>query len=366
MQATNQMNPAHLWLRDETKPFERRTALTPDHAAILAGAGFKVTVEHSVQRCFADADYLAAGADMQPAGSWTGAPREAIILGIKELPEAPAALIHRHILFAHAYKGQAGWESTIRRFKAGGGTLLDLEFLVDEHGRRAAAFGRWAGFAGAALAVDIWAHQQVHGDMPFPAVRMVRDETELLEGLRERLRAATRRNRTLPRAIIIGARGRCGSGALDLFTKLDFPLEGLTLWDMDETARGGPFMKILEHDIFVNCVLVQGGMKPFLDRETLRLPRKLSVISDVSCDPSSPHNPIPVYDRITTFADPVVRLDAENLLDLSAIDHLPSLLPRESSEDFGGQLLPHLLDLATESPVWDRARELYKTFEAKV
>jgi saccharopine dehydrogenase (NAD+, L-lysine-forming) len=360
------MTKPHLWLRDETKPHERRTALTPNHAKILLDAGFKVTVEHSTLRCFADADYIAIGAEMQPAGSWTDAPQEAIIMGIKELPDEPAALIHRHIFFAHAYKGQAGWESTIRRFKDGGGSLLDLEFLVDDRGRRVAAFGRWAGFSGAALAVDIWAHQQVHGTAAFPAVRMVRDETELLAGLRERLQTASKAKGRAPRAIIIGAGGRCGSGALDLFRKLDVPLENLTLWDMAETAKGGPFAEILEHDIFVNCVLVEGGMKPFLDGETLLLSRKLSVVSDVSCDPFSPYNPIPIYDRITTFSDPVIRLDAGNLLDLTAIDHLPSLLPRESSEDFGEQLLPHLLALGSDSPVWSRARDLYQSFEAKI
>lgn len=355
----------HLWLRDETKPFERRTALTPRYAKVLVDAGFKVTVEHSTVRCFADADYAAIGADMQPAGSWISAPREAIILGIKELPDAPSTLVHRHVFFAHAYKGQTGWETTIRRFKDGGGLLLDLEFLVDDQGRRVAAFGRWAGFSGAALGVDIWAHQQVHGSTAFPAVRMVRDEAELLAGLRERLSAAMETSVRPPRAIIIGARGRCGSGAVDLFRKLDVPLESLTLWDLAETAKGGPFVEILGHDIFVNCVLVQGGMRPFLNRETLRMPRTLSVISDVSCDPSSPNNPIPVYDRVTTFADPVIRLDAEKLLDLTAIDHLPSLLPRESSEDFSGQLLPHLLTLGSEAPVWIRARDLFKSFEAK-
>jgi saccharopine dehydrogenase (NAD+, L-lysine-forming) len=46
-----------------------------------------------------------------------------------------------------------------------------------------------------------------------------------------------------------------------------------------------------------------------------------------------------------------------------AIDHLPSLLPLESSEDYGSQLLKHLLDLADESdPVWQGALDV---FEAK-
>jgi len=356
----------HIWLRDETKPFERRTALTPMVASKLIDAGFAVSVEKSSTRCFPDDEYISIGATMEPTGSWVNAPRHCFILGIKELPEDETPLIHQHIFFAHAYKGQKGWEKIIGRFKRGGGILLDLEFLVDEFGRRVAAFGRWAGFAGAALAVDIWAHQQLHGSTPFPEVKLVKNEAELLDSLRSRLLVAVQRTTHFPRAIVIGSQGRCGTGAADLFRKLQFPASNFSLWDLSETAKGGPFNEILEHDIFVNCVLVQGDMKPFLTRDMLEQSRRLRVISDVSCDPTSPRNPIPIYDSVTTFSDPVIRLDTANLLDLTAIDHLPSLLPCESSQDFGGQIIPHLLTLGTRNPVWTRAQQLYESMEAKL
>ena len=41
------------------------------------------------------------------------APRHCIILGIKELPEEDTPLVHQHIFFAHAYKGQKGWKETL-------------------------------------------------------------------------------------------------------------------------------------------------------------------------------------------------------------------------------------------------------------
>jgi len=41
----------------------------------------------------------------------------------------------------------------------GGGTLWDLEFLVDEKGRRVAAFGKSAGAVGMALGFWTWAGQ---------------------------------------------------------------------------------------------------------------------------------------------------------------------------------------------------------------
>jgi saccharopine dehydrogenase (NAD+, L-lysine forming) len=48
-----------LWLRCETKPFERRAALTPTIAKKLIDAGFDITVERDEQRIFNDSEYQA-------------------------------------------------------------------------------------------------------------------------------------------------------------------------------------------------------------------------------------------------------------------------------------------------------------------
>ena len=136
----------------------------------------------------------------------------------------------------------------------------------------------------------------------------------------------------------------------------------LTLWDLEETRDGGPFEQILEYDIFVNCVFVSTRIPPFLTSELLACPRRLSIICDVSCDPSGDLNPLPIYNHCTTFSDPILRVgESENPLGLIAIDHLPSLLPKESSEDFSNQLLPHLLKLeAPEKGVWAGVRRKYE------
>ena len=45
-----------------------------------------------------------------------------------------------------------------------------------------------------------------------------------------------------------------------------------------------------------------------------------------------------------------------------SIDHLPTLLPREASEQFSGDLLPSLLEFPSRktSLVWVQAEELFK------
>ena len=48
------------------------------------------------------------------------------------------------------------------------------------------------------------------------------------------------------------------------------------------------------------------------------------------------------------------------ILDIIAIDHLPSMFPQKSSESFSSRLLPHLIDLEKGSPVWDGAQKLFE------
>jgi saccharopine dehydrogenase (NAD+, L-lysine-forming) len=342
----------HLWVRSEQRPNEERVGLTPEGAAALIAAGFRLTVEDSSVRAIPIDGYRDAGCAIAEENSWPSAPADAIVFGLKELPEDGTPLTHRHILFGHAYKGQPSGQVLLSRFKAGGGTLYDLEYLVDEAGRRVAAFGYWAGYAGAAVALKCWAAQQ-RGELAGPVATYAGADA-LLSDLSEELAAA---GGTRPDALVIGALGRVGTGAADLCTALDV---AVTRWDMAETAHGGPFPEVLEHDIFLNCILAHPGTPVFVPASATTDPRRLRVIGDIACDPDSDFSPIKVYDRTTTWAEPALRVHDDPPLDVTAIDNLPSLLPVESSQDFAAQLLPSLLTLGDlESGVWGRAKATF-------
>lgn len=343
----------HLWLRAETRQNEARAALTPEGAAALTAAGLRLTVEDSVQRAIPLDEYIAAGAEIAAEGAWASAPREAVILGLKELPEDGTPLSHRHIMFGHAYKGQHAGRVLLERFRAGGGTLLDLEYLTDETGRRIAAFGYWAGYAGAAVTLRAWAAQQ-DGSLCPPAEAYV-DKDAMNADLTQTLAKAGAVDKT-PRALIIGAKGRVGAGAADLCAVMGI---GTTLWDMEETASGGPFPEILAHEIFFNCIYARPGTPVFVGPDAMTAPRALSIIGDIACDPDSHYNPVPLYSEATTWAAPVHRVHDAPVLDIMAIDNLPSMLPREASEDFAAQLLPALQGLAQRAPIWTRAEALF-------
>lgn len=349
------MTQTHLWLRAESKPQEQRTALTPQSAKQLLEAGFKVTIESSRQSIFSLDEYQNSGVETAPEGSWVNAPSNAIILALKELPEDKFPLCHQHIYFAHAYKEQEGWQALLNRFTQGQGQLLDLEYLVDNNNRRIAAFGYWAGFAGAALGVMAWLNQQTKITPPLADISSYASQQVLLKELSNSLAKSSKK----PKVLVIGAKGRSGSGAVALAKELG--LETVD-WDIEETKKGGPFLEILTMDILVNCVFINDDVPPFITKELLDdNNRTLATIVDVSCDPYGSYNPLPIYHQCTTFKSPCISIIAgDNPLNLIAIDHLPSLLPKESSEDYGQQLVQHLLTLNDQSQgVWPKALDLF-------
>ena len=292
------------------------------------------------------------------SGAWIDhAPKSAIICGLKELPEDnPSKLMHRHIYFAHCFKHQDGWKELLARFRNGGGSLYDLEFLTDAQGRRVAAFGVQAGIAGSAVGLLAWAQQQTNGiggsllagfKKPFDSF------DAMVAQIKSAVQTASKKIGRLPRVIVFGALGRCGKGAISTVEALGLKIE-ISKWDLAETKRGGPFIECLQHDIMVNCIYLMGKIPAFITNEYIQqnnMKRKLSVLVDVSCDYTSPFNPLPVYNQATTLTAPTVRIlkgdSNKNVpdLDVCSIDHLPTLLPREASNSFSDAMLPYLMKL---------------------
>ncbi|MEM6461898.1 MAG: saccharopine dehydrogenase, partial [Pseudomonadota bacterium] len=333
----------------------RRTPITPADAARLIEQGFSIAVETSSKRIFEDALYRKAGCSIVAAGSWTGADPDALIVGLKELPPEPPALQNRMTHFAHIFKDQHGWREELERFRSGGGTLYDIEYLVRADGRRVAAFGYWAGWMGAALA--IWRHMaRILGESgpetglnSFDSRHQVEDE---IRRLAERIGKS-------PRCIVVGAKGRSGSGAIDALAHAGCDV---TKWDKEETAdldRGA----LMAHDLLVNCVLVTGpGLTLVTGDDFARPAARMMTIADVSCDPLSDYNPLPLYDQPTSWARPFIEVGKNSkdvVVELTAIDNLPSLIPLEASEDFSRQFAPVLLTF-DHGEEWQAARQVFE------
>ncbi|RYP41171.1 hypothetical protein DL767_001175 [Monosporascus sp. MG133] len=210
------------------------------------------------------------------------------------------------------------------RYARSDGLLYGLEFLTDENGRRVAAFSYWAGYAGTAIALLSWAHQLLNVGKPQGPVPVFDTASALTD------------------------------------------YESVLKWDMAETASDGPFPECRLSDLLVNCAYLDPHrIPPFVTHESLSAPgRRLRVICDVSCDPSE-NNPIPVYSGYSSFENPTIATSPKigsPELRVIAIDHLPTFVARESSEEYSRLLLLSLLtlDLRDIEGVWKRAKQTYR------
>ena len=344
----------HLWIRAEQRQNEKRVGITPADTSKLINAGIKVTVEESPDRIISTEEYYKAGSEIAKQHAWPRAPKNTIILGLKELPEDLEIIEHKHIMFGHAFKGQTAGRKLLKKFKAGKGVLYDLEYLTDPQGRRLAAFGYWAGYAGAAVSLKAYADQQNTKGICGP-VSVYGNKEKMADDIKN---AFVNVEKKFPKTLVVGALGRVGKGAIDFCEAVGLPV---TKWDIEETRNGEPFPEIFEHEIFLNCILAQPGGPVFVTKKQLNTNQNLRVIGDISCDPDSSFNPLPIYNSATNWEVPVERMEASQTIDVMAIDNLPSLLPYESSVDFSKQLLPLLLDLnRTKNNAWDRAEEAFR------
>ncbi|HEC01478.1 MAG TPA: saccharopine dehydrogenase [Sphingomonadales bacterium] len=344
-----------IWLRHEFRATERRTPLLPSGAKALINEGYEVVVERSDKRILEDHKFFDAGCRMVDAGSWVKAPKNAVILGLKELPAKPERLKNTHVYFAHAYKEQSGWQDLLTRFTTGGGDLLDIEYMVKD-GKRVVAFGYWAGYMGAALALTHWNNQQSGGKRYLDNSLHPFDNAALLDETIQKSVVSGKK----PRVLIIGAGGRCGKGAKEILAQHG---ADITCWGRDKTSQIDR-ATLLDHDILINCAFIMDDVPAFLRRKDLTEKARLSVVADISCDPFSAFNPIPLYRDTTSWDKPYITVDGPSgrkTVDIIAIDNLPSLLPREASMEFSELLLPHLMTLKDRGsdPVWASAHHSF-------
>lgn len=352
--------PLTIWIRHETKAYEERVTITPREAKQMLDDGFDVHVEHSETRVYKDKEYQDVGCKMEPTGSWATLKKDPnlAIVGLKELPEDTFSIVNSHVYFAHAFKGQEGWEKVLKRYVDGGGVIYDYEFLENPEGQNVgAAMSPFAGFVGCAQAIRTWCHQRLFPDQALPAIT-TSTKAEIIDSLKAALdEVMSSKVIEAPTAMVLGALGRCGRGAVECAKAV-----GLNVleWDQEETKKGGPFTEILDVDVFVNCILLSMPIPPFITNDLIDSTpdRKLTVICDVSCDPNSKNNPVPVYNHITSWAQPALRIRDDPPLDVISVDNLPSVLALEASQTFASLLYPALLEYP-HGAGWAKAKVVF-------
>jgi len=319
------MKIKNIVIRREYKNYEFRTPLIPSDCKKCVDEGLIIYVEKSNQRCIPDKDYENEGCIIIEDFTKLGLPKnDTLVIGLKELDyNNPQLLPWCHLYFTHIFKNQIGSEEIIGKLEKAGAIVYDYEYFINRKKKRVIAFGFWAGFIGTAIGLLQYYFKSINQNIknlkPYQDASILFEEVEYFKHFFRKISIG-----------IIGINGRCGRGSR-------FILERLGLPNIYGYSRASDVTPLTQHHIIINCIkLSPDDNTIFISDEQLIKYDKLSIIIDISCDINAKNNPIRLKYSATTFEAPVFKINDK--IDIIAIDNLPSLLPKDSSEEFSGKL----------------------------
>ncbi len=359
-------------IREGKKPIDRRVPLTPLHAATVKETYPKVNVvcQESNIRCYTDEEYRQAGIKIVEDVSDCD-----VLMGVKEVPIEDLIEGKTYFFFSHTIKEQAYNRDLLRAVLDKKIRLVDYETLTNTRGQRVVAFGRYAGLVGAYNA--IWTFGQRYNLF---SMKRARDCFDL-----EELKQELRRVKVPAIKIVLTGGGRVAKGAMEIMSTLgirkitparfleedfDYPVyTQLNTRDYVANATGADFvrdefykhpekftndfLKYSRHaDVLIACAFWDPRAPVLFERkDMIRNDFKIRIIADITCDIEGS---IPSTKRPATIEDPVYDYDPtgdtvdppfsdEGNISVMAVDNLPCELPRNASEDFGNEILNHVL-----------------------
>jgi len=367
-----------IYLRNEINRNELRTPIIPNDIPKLLNMGFVVYVESSCHRIYTDSEYNACGAIVTNDKWYNEKFTKAMIVGLKELENMDRLNKHTHVYFAHCYKNQAGSRGILKQFAKSRSYLYDFEYFLEpntnntDRCKRIISFGFYAGMVGCVLGLEQSLSKR------FCAKNISNLQSwESKEHMMENIIKYITRDRdqdqdqdqgvvTPLKIAIIGAKGNCGSGVKNILRHL------IMLYKIKIKRDENPDKSCLhKYDIVFNCINLKETCQEVWFSPETRFEKPI-VIVDISCDYSKSNNPIAIYTEPTTWVEPVYSYNS--YVDIIAINNLPSLLPRDSSNYFSGKCVELAkqytpLNILTETlegvrqdvhdSVWKRNRQIF-------
>ncbi len=353
-------------------PIDHRVALIPEHAGQLLRqySGLRIFVQPSPLRSFSSEEYQAYGVELSDDLSHCD-----ILLGVKEVPIDMLIPGKTYLFFSHTIKKQAHNQKLIQALLEKQITMIDYETLTFDNGRRAVAFGHFAGIVGAHN--GLLAYGRRTGKFSLKAAHHCEDYAEL--------RALYSSIKLPAMKIVVTGSGRVGSGAIELLNaagvtmvtpkellkehfseavysvlrpkELYKPLDENRDWDADyfyahPQEHRSRFMKYARvSDLMINTIYWDVRTPRHFRLDDMALPEfKMKTIADISCDIGGS---VPATLRSTTISDPVMGYNphtrqetapySPESIDIMAVDNLPCELPRDASHEFSHNLISHVL-----------------------
>jgi alanine dehydrogenase len=353
-------------------PADNRVALTPAQCKWIQknASNIRIVVQPSPHRCFADREYLAAGAEVTDNLSDCD-----ILLGIKEVPVEELIPGKTYLFFSHTKKKQPHNRQMLKTILEKQITLIDYECLEHDDGQRIIGFGFFAGVVGAHNGMMAYGNRT--GLYKLDRVYKQRSFRELIHnyfGVR------------LPNVkIAITGSGRVAHGILEimnlmgihevepedyLIRRFSYPvytqLKGADLYTHKATLNYSRVdfhdypdkydCKFLPYaaqtDILMNGVFWDKNVPRLFEKENIQSENFIiQTIADIT-DDADGSVPINLGDQ--SIEDPIYGVDKNTLaktppylsssIDVMAVGNLPNELPRDASRYFGEQLIKYIFE----------------------
>jgi len=387
--------------REDKNKWERRVPLTPEHVRWLREKhGVHTIVQPSPIRVFTDAEYSAAGAEINE-----DLRAASVVFAVKEIPSDFFQPDTTYVFFSHTIKGQPYNMDMLRRMMDRKVNLFDYERFLDENQRRLIFFGRYAGLAGMIETLHAYGQKlNLQGfETPLADIRQawryasLEEAKAAIKAVGEEIDANGLPAGLAPQVVGFSGYGNVSRGAQEIFDLLphkvisagileemyeNFSDDNFNFYkvvfhedDMVRRQEDGGFelQEYYKHpqryesiferylprlNVLVNCIYWTEDYPRLVTRDYLRDAATLSsnptlqVIGDISCDiegsieicreATMPDAPCYTYHPGEDgFTDGVDRLGVT----VMAVDNLPCEFPREASGDFSAILKDYVMPI---------------------
>jgi saccharopine dehydrogenase (NAD+, L-lysine-forming) len=318
------MDKPILYIRSELNENEHRCPIVPNDVRKLIEAGYIIYIESSKNRVYEDKDYKNNGAIITDKKWYEKEFEGGLIIGIKEVSNLEMLKNHVHVYFSHSYKNQTNSRKILEAFNISGSIIYDFEYFLSDN-KRIIGFGFYAGYVGCCLGL-LQYFTKKEENKNIINLKPWKSKIDLLANIEKIY------NKDIIIAVI-GSNGICGRSVINL---LDYLGINYIIFNKDN-----PKINLEHFDIVYNCIKLDIHLnETWLDKKTIFF--KPITIVDISCDCTRENNPIKLYDKSTSWNQPV--LSYNKYVDIIAIDNLPSLLPKDSSDYFSDICIKLLLN----------------------
>jgi len=363
-------------IREEKIPVDKRTPLTPKQCLYVNEKFSELTiyVQESSHRCFSDSEYL--NLNIKVVKNLDNCD---IIIGIKEIKINNIIHGMSYIFFSHTIKKQEYNKKLLKSLLSSNNTLYDYE-VMKNNGKRLIGFGKYAGIVGAYNSFRAYGLK----------TRKYKIEKASTYGNKKEIFSILNNIQLSNEKILITGVGNVSKGIVEVLQNMSIrkvdsneiitqiynepvysQIDCLDYYKRIDSSDkdiydfyNNPSSYVSTMKKYLSCVdiLITGHYHselspPIITKSDFNLKDlKLKVIGDISCDiataiastirPSTIQNPIYGYNYKTHEEDDFLK---ENTIAVMAVDNLPCELPRDSSKDFGDQLIKYLIPFIADN-----------------